>query len=247
MSRPVRKESVSGYVHAIVRGIGRQLLFEEAQDYQYFIWLLKKYCNETGVTVCAYCLMDNHVHLLLFDKMNGFSLLMKKLGISYSAYFNRKYDRTGHLFQDRYKSEPIENESYLLSAFRYILKNPEKAGVCSAFDYPWSSCSLYGNSSSFVDTTILQGLLGDFEHYREFITCGENEPGFEGDPAETRRMQAEKILLDTLGTTNGLLLQSIDYKKRDAAVIKLHKAGLSIRAIERLTGISKGIIERILW
>lgn len=185
MPRPARKQSESGYQHVIVRGIGRQLLFEDANDYRYYLWLLEKYSGETGVTVCAYCLMNNHVHLLLFDMEAQVSLFMKKMGISYTAYFNRNYERVGHLFQDRFKSEPIENEPYLLSVFRYILRNPEKAGICSAFEYPWSSVSLYGKDS-FADVSFLTGKFASFEDYREFINMGDGEPCMEADPAETK-------------------------------------------------------------
>ena len=103
MARQARKLSDSGYMHVIVRGIGRQLLFEEEKDHFFYLDSLERYSQALKVTVCAYCLMENHVHLLLYDKQDQISCLMKKLGVRYSYYFNQKYDRTGHLFQDRYR------------------------------------------------------------------------------------------------------------------------------------------------
>ncbi|MBQ3849619.1 MAG: transposase, partial [Clostridia bacterium] len=104
MSRQARRLSETGYFHVIVRGIGKQLLFEHDDDYRYYLMLLERYISQLSVSVCAYCLMENHVHLLLKDSKNELSLFMKKMGVSYSSYFNKKYDRTGHLFQDRFFS-----------------------------------------------------------------------------------------------------------------------------------------------
>ena len=123
MPRRARTMSASNYMHIIVRGIGKQLLFEDDHDYLYYLKKLEIYCLETRVKVCAYCLMDNHVHLLVKGESESIILLMKKIGVSYSWYYNKKYDRVGHLFQDRYRSEPVENEAYFMNVFRYILKN----------------------------------------------------------------------------------------------------------------------------
>ena len=95
-------------------------MFEEAADYQRFLSSLERICGETEVKICTYCLMENHVHLLVCDPKGHTPLMRQKLGVSYSQYFNRKYDRSGYLLQDRYKSEAIENNTYLLLVFRYI-------------------------------------------------------------------------------------------------------------------------------
>ena len=108
-------------MHIIVRGIGKQILFEDDSDRRTYLSFLKKYRGETEITIFAYCLMENHVHLLIQDRNGAAPLFMKKMGVSYAQYYNRKYDRIGHLFQDRYKSERIEDDAYLLTVFRYIL------------------------------------------------------------------------------------------------------------------------------
>ncbi len=86
MPRQPRQHSESGYLHLIVRGIGKQLLFEEREDSHFFLSLLRRYSAETSVSVLAYCLMENHVHLLVRDEQGQTPLLMKKLGVSYSSY-----------------------------------------------------------------------------------------------------------------------------------------------------------------
>ena len=86
MSRKARQLSSSGYLHLIARGIGRQALFEEKADYNFYLSILKEYSAETGIVVCCYCLMENHVHLLVHDKASQTPILMKKLGVSYSGF-----------------------------------------------------------------------------------------------------------------------------------------------------------------
>ena len=91
MPRQARKLPESGYLHVMQRGIGKQLLFEVPEDYRYYLKILEKFSRETGVKVCAYCLMENHTHLLLYDKNEKIPEFMQKIGICYSYYFNKKY------------------------------------------------------------------------------------------------------------------------------------------------------------
>ena len=247
MARQARKISSNGYLHVIVRGIGKQILFEEPRDYDYYLYLLEKFSKDTEVSVCAYCLMQNHAHLLLHDEKGNTPLFMKKMGVSYSHYFNVRYERTGHLFQDRYLSEDVKNDAYLLSVFRYILKNPQKAGICAVEDYPWSSYKLYGKTSTFVDTSLLCGILGSFENYAEYIAEDDGTAHIEYESQKKDDNWAKDIIGRTLGAESGTVLQSYDRAKRDAAIRTLLEEGLSIRQIERLTGISRGVIQSIIW
>ena len=109
MPRSARKLSKSGIYHIIIRGIGQQNIFEDDGDRIRFIETLKRYKTELGFEMNAYCLMRNHVHILLKDGREQIDLIMKKIVGSYAVYFNWKYDSVGHLFQDRFKSEPVED------------------------------------------------------------------------------------------------------------------------------------------
>ena len=244
MPRHARLLNASGYLHLIVRGISRQALFEEKQDYNFYLSLLKRYSKETGVIICAYCLMENHVHLLVCDKNQATPVFMKKLGVSYSSYFNSKYDRCGHLFQDRYLSENVETRSYLLNVFRYILNNPAKAGICSAEEYPWSSYSLYDSESTFVNTSIFHVLIGDRENFLVFMAAGNDVECLEYEIPHTDDW-ARSMIRELLDVESGTALQNWDRASRNAALRQLKEAGLSIRQIERLTGIGRNIIQRI--
>ena len=246
MPRHARMLSDSGYLHVIVRGNGKQVLFEEAKDYQHYLEALRRFSQETELSVCAYCLMENHVHLLVKDEKSGIALMMKKLGVSYSYYFNHKYDRTGHLFQDRFMSEAVEDDAYLLTVFRYILKNPEKAGICPAKDYAWSSYNSYGNPSAFARPALLEEMIGSFADYEAFMTIDDDADCMDFEPALRDDEWAKKIIRREFGEQGGTVLQSFSKAERDEAIRKLRKAGLTINQIERLTGISKGIVQKII-
>ncbi len=243
MPRHARNRSASGYMHVIVRGIGKQLLFEDEHDYMYYLKKLEQYCMDTEVRVCAFCLMDNHVHLLLKGESEAIVLLMKKIGVSYSWHYNKKYDRVGHLFQDRYKSEAIENESYLLSAFRYILKNPQKAGICNVAEYPWNSFWFYDNPLPYMDVSAVKGVLGNFDQYRQYIEQEENDQGLEYSEARYTDARAKELMMEHLGISSGTVLQNYSKDERNAAIKKLKECGLTERQIVRLTGIGRNIVQ----
>lgn len=244
MSRQARQLSDSGYLHLIVRGIGKQLLFEDREDYTFFLWALRRFCTETGVRVLAYCLMENHVHLLVYDSAGCTPQLMKKIGVTYARYFNRKYERSGHLFQDRYRSEAIEDESYLLTVFRYILNNPQKAGLGPASGYEWSSYAQYGDANAFVDTTLLRDLIGDQEQYTAFLAAEHDDDCMEYEPPRRDDAWAKAVIRQCLEGESGTVLQSCDRAKRDAVLRQLKRKGLSVRQLERLTGINRGVIQK---
>ena len=244
MPRQPRQQSGSGVHHLITRVIGKQILFEDRGDYRHYLSILRRFCGETGVILIAYCLMENHVHLLARDPGGQVPLLMKKLGVSYSGYYNRKYGRSGHLFQDRYLNEPVEDDAYLLAVFRYILQNPEKAGICPAPRYEWSSYGQYDDPASFVDTALIRELLGDRDRYAAFLSEESETVCLEAAGSGRNDERAKEILRTVLGAESGAVLQSLDRAARNAGLRKLKQAGLSVRQIERLTGISRNIVQR---
>ncbi len=244
MPRKARRNSISGYLHVIVRGIGKQVLFESRADYSFYLKRLEKYCLETDVRVIAYCLMENHVHMMVRGNPDSIALLMKKIGVSYSGYFNRKYSRVGHLFQDRYKSEPIENEMYLLNVYRYILKNPEKGGICLASQYQWSSYQYYEKCPEYMDTSAIRLLLGDQRQREEFMAKDNDNQYMEYETIKHNDAWALEKIRECLGVNSGTELQDFDKQLRDMALKALKDAGLSLRQIERLTGISRGVVKR---
>lgn len=249
MPRSPRKHSSVGYMHVICRGIGKQVLFEEEMDYKYFLKLLKRFSQECSVTLIAYCLMENHVHLLINDLYSSsLSTFMQKIGVTYSGYYNRKYERSGHLFQDRYMSEAVEDEQYLLTVFRYILNNPQKAGICPASSYKWSSYNQFhaspSDSECIVDTSLLYKLIGGGKAYRDFLGVKNDDQCMEYELPVKDDHWAQSVIHRCLCGKSGTYLQSLAKKERDQYLNLLKKEGLTIRQIERLTGISRSVVHR---
>ena len=152
MSRQKRQLSQSGMYHIIFRGISRQNIFEEAADYVKLKEIIKKVIKETKAEIYAYCFMTNHVHLFLKENGVGdISKIMTKILSHYATWFNMKYLRSGALFSNRYKSEPVEDERYYLSLIRYIHQNPLKAGMVQSIDkYLYSSYIEYSIGASDI-------------------------------------------------------------------------------------------------
>ncbi|MDD3024549.1 MAG: transposase, partial [Syntrophomonadaceae bacterium] len=143
MRRP-RERSNSGVYHVVLRGINRQDIFYDDDDYQHLLEIIDQMKSDDQFVVYGYCLMTNHVHLLVRENTDTISRIMSRIGISYPWWYNRKYGRSGHVFQRRYGIECVENDDYLLTVLRYIHNNPVKAAmVQKPEEYRWSSIHAY--------------------------------------------------------------------------------------------------------
>ena len=131
----------NAFYHIIARGVNKDSVFLCAEDFERYLSTLWKYKNKFNANVYAYCLMSNHIHLLI-DPENPCTLkkIMHGLNLSYAAYFNHKYNRCGHLWQNRYKSFIVQNDEYFLNLISYIEYNPVRADLCKRVeDYFWCS------------------------------------------------------------------------------------------------------------
>jgi putative transposase len=157
--------------HIIQRGNDRQIIFRDTADYLKFIEWLREAAKQFKVAIHAYVLMTNHLHLLATPvDQQGLSRMMQWIGRHYVPYFNRKYDRTGTLWQGRFKATVIDSERYLMTCSRYIELNPVRAGmVASAADYPWSSYQHHAGvrSDPLVTDHPLYWSLGNTPFQRE--------------------------------------------------------------------------------
>lgn len=142
MPRVARHKSSSKIYHVMLRGVNKQKIFLDNQDRKMFIKILLKSKEKYKYSIYAYILMNNHIHLELMDN-DIMSNIVHYISSTYAMYFNYKYSRVGHLFQDRYKSKPVENENYLITLLRYIHQNPQKAGIGLVDKYKWSSYKDY--------------------------------------------------------------------------------------------------------
>ena len=164
MPRKARTKSNTGIYHVMLRGINRQIIFNDDSDRRRFIKYIREVKADAPFILYAYCLMDNHVHLLLRETETPIETIMKRIGVKYAIHFNNKYWRAGHVFQDRFKSENVEDDRYFLTVLRYILRNPVKAGICpEPGDYRWSSYAELSQPLSWVDNELPVSLTGKKE------------------------------------------------------------------------------------
>jgi len=242
MPRTVRKRSKTGVYHVIIRGIDKQCIFHDDEDRNIFLDRLKRYKHECSFEIYAYCLMSNHVHLLIKEHEESVSLVMKKISISYVYWYNKKYDRTGYLFQGRFISEPVENDSYLLTAARYIHQNPVKVGLTMQ---DWTSYSGYLKRNEIVDSEIILGIFGQnerkaLENFIHFMNEQNLSQCLDSDENEKFTDKNAEIIIKELGSVTSCRdLRKLKREERDGILRKLKNEGLAVRQISRITGIHR--------
>lgn len=253
MGRTPRKRSESDVYHVFVRGVGRMQIFEDADDNTYALDLLRRMSFEEGCSILAYCLMGNHFHLLVKMSLEDLSEAMRRLEVSYAQYFNGKYERVGTLFQGRFGSEPITSDEQLLAAVRYIHLNPTKAGIAPFNAFEWSSYREYAQGAEIADTSLVLEMIGGASRLEQFhrAECGEaafmEEASGSGRPKRVRQTDQKvrgiiKDALDQQGLSN---LSEMSRDDRNAMLITIRDSGATVRQVERLTGISRGVIGRV--
>ena len=257
MPRVPRKKSETGIYHIIVRGINQQDIFHDDKDFRKYLEAIKQISLESNITILGYCLMNNHVHILIKENDTNISVFMKRLGVSYAYWYNRKYERSGHVFQDRFKSECIEDDRYLLTVIRYIHRNPIKAAIVNQPEqYQWSSCTAYYNGKSQVvngiDTRLILGVFSDNEElaikkFQEFMEEQSEDKCL--SVYENRRLgerEAYLLVEEILKGKPISSLQTMDPETRDQLLCQLrHENGVSLRQLSRITGLSIHTIRKV--
>ncbi|MDP2831645.1 MAG: transposase [Candidatus Omnitrophota bacterium] len=179
MPRTARVLVDQGYYHIVTRGIDCRRLFRYKQDYELFLGIVATYLKQFKVHVMNYCLMPNHVHLLMKAEIAlDLPMFMKAILQVYAAKFRRKYKSAGFVFQNRYKSRLIDNDAYLLECARYIERNPVRAKiVVDVSAYSWNSYHYYAKGAADKIITLSNPLYLDMadtdikrrEAYASFI------------------------------------------------------------------------------
>jgi len=165
--------------HITCRGNHQNNIFNERSDYKVYLRIIEKVKEQLDFDLWAYCLMTNHVHLLIKTKESSISDIMKKINMLYVNYFNRKYNKVGHLFQGRYGAKLISDYTYLLELSRYIHLNPVRAKIVKRpEDYEWSSYNMYIGliGEELIDSKdILDRFVDDKARsiYKEFVEKGD--------------------------------------------------------------------------
>jgi putative transposase len=178
MPRPPRQLLSHSCYHIITRGNNRHDVFKNDEDYIYFLDLLKRFKAEHPFDLFHYCLMSNHVHMLVkTNKDSDFSTFMKKLNLAYFHHYRNNYGWTGHFWQDRFKSQAVGKDEYFIQCGKYIELNPVRAGIVETpGKYPYSSFGHYaeGNISQIIANDFVYETLGSTNSdrqkaYRELV------------------------------------------------------------------------------
>ena len=245
MPRKAREKSKTGIYHIMIRGINQQQIFQDDEDNEKFLEVLKDYKVACGFELYGYCLMGNHVHLLIRAVNDKLDRIFKKIGARYVYWYNRKYKRSGHLFQDRFLSEPVEDKEYFLAVLRYIHQNPVKATLASTVDgYRWSSYNEYVGKCKLVDTALVSKIMSS-EKFEKFNKAENSdcclEKAIHLNDDDAKGIMRRLFDFDTVEK-----FQQLDFQERNICINKLREEGISVRQISRLTGFSRGIVERAL-
>lgn len=260
MPRYPRIESPTGIYHVIVRGINKQRIFEDDSDNRRMLRIISECKPRQDTAIFAYCLMGNHMHLLMRVDEVSIGRVMRIIGTKYVLGFNLKYGRIGGLFQDRFRSEPVLSFDQFAATMRYIHMNPVYAGLCKTpGEYCFSSYSEYFDDPGVIHD-VPEVKIADKEltykivpkhRFAEAIEFHKQE---EFDIAEYeiqrswRRMSDEaaaKLLNSISGCENTTEFQRLDVEARDRFLKEMLTEGAPVNQIVRITGVSRGVIYRV--
>jgi len=248
MPRKARTQSKSGIYHVMVRGINRQNIFEDDEDRNKYLEILRICKDLSAFELPAFCLMSNHVHLLIKVGDEPLELIMKRLGSRYVQWFNQKYDRTGHLFQDRFKSENVETDQYFLTVLRYILQDPMKAGLeKEPGTYPWSSFRAYCEGrGSLTDTEYASGQFASVESLIAFLRERNADQAMDTgeDEKALSDVEAHQLMQAVTECDSATTFQKMGSSKQRYFIQELLNRGLTPAQIVRLTGKSSAMVYR---
>lgn len=249
MSRKQRIKSETGIYHVMLRGNNGRVIFYDDEDYNYFLISLRKAKEKSSCEIYSYCLMNNHIHLLIKESSEEIGTIVRRITAGYVLWYNDKHARTGHLFQGRFRSEPVESDRYLLIVLRYILQNPVKAGIVTRpGDYAWSSYSYFFDSkekNTLIDKNIIEAYF-DKKTYIQYMNEKNNDQCLEYTP---KIRYTDDQLIKAISEIKGLpSVENISASTEDIDnIIRIIKGttGASNRQISRIIDVSRWKIDNI--
>lgn len=169
MPRLARKDLTTPFLHIMVQGVNKEFIFQDKKCIETYLKFLHLYKNKYSITILAYCIMNNHAHLLIYtEQIDSLGKFMHNTNLTYSQFYNKYKKRCGVVFRNKYQSEPIYDKKHLFSCIKYIHMNPVKAHmVPNCEDYPYSSYNEYITNTGICQDIIFKNILGDpydFEH-----------------------------------------------------------------------------------
>lgn len=249
MSREKREKSNSKIYHVMCRALNKQTLFDEEEDYLFYLKHLKEISQKYKVIIYAYCLMTNHIHILIYDKNEMINQFMKSLNTTYAKYYNKKYGRTGYVFNDRYHSEPVENMKYLLTVIRYIHQNPVKAMICkNTYDYKFTSIHAYRrNAGNYLQIVNTKAIYKKFDK-KEFLSWNEIENHDRCMDIMNNKLKdadVAELLFKTIKVKNKKEYLEKSEAEKVVAIMKLIDISIPLMQISRVSGLYYNKLQKL--
>lgn len=254
MSISGRRESKTGFYHVFVRGINNERIFNQHREKIYFKSIILKQLSDYQIEIYSYCIMSNHAHFIIRAEITVLSAFMAKILKAYAQYYNWKHNRNGHVFQNRFKSECIEDENYFWSCLRYIHMNPVKAKMIKKVEqYKYSSISEYiSGNPMLISKNALKGIGDRFREKTEFLEYHHKKPNYIFNDVKVEiMMQQEEMALSIAETLQKeyklpLLCQVIEEKDMREVFMKRIQEELNIsrRRSKELCLITKNKIDK---
>jgi len=252
MPRKPRIE-IAGYYHIINRGVEQRVIFKEKEDYKKFEELFCTYAPSYGVTVHNYCLMSNHYHLLIEIEDGMLSKFMRQINMNYAIYFNKKYKRSGHLWQGRFKSWYVTDEAYLHTLILYIEQNPVKAKMLKRVEeYSYSTAHYFLEEKlpqCLKNSYIAQNYEDDKEAIKAFLYSPIDSSVLQKLKKGASLLEAPNVDKRKKKEDLKAMFENItDTKKRNSRIVKAYKEGYSqhmmAKVLEMAQSTISGIIKR---
>ncbi len=253
MVREARVESETGFYHVMVRGINKEKIFETEREKEKIITLIKEKMQEVMCRIVAYCVMNNHMHMIIIAEKAELIKFMKKVNISYAMSYNQRHERVGPVFQGRFRSENITDEAYLYGAIRYIHNNPIKAGIVSdTKEYRWSSIAEYiSDEQIIIDVKTKEEILNGFVSVKDFLDFHDIEDNtnyleIKEEAEQLKEKKAKRIIHDYFEEKR--ITDEVQLKGKDMEELLkklLNETDLSYRKIADLTGSNLRTIHKV--
>ncbi len=253
MPRQARSVSPTDYYHIMIRGNNREKVLSRDEQKRYFLELLKIQEDEELIDIAAYCIMDNHVHIIAKAVLSDLAKAIKVTNVKYAMKYNRDLDRVGHVFQDRYKSEEIKDDKYLLQVIRYVHNNPVKAKmVGQAQEYNWSSYNEYINTNEIISNKQKRFILKYFSNINQFKSFNNERDNNEyldtkEDIAKNRLEQGQTIIsvyCKEKGIIDAKQIYNNPHFLDELIFDLLQNSKLSHRQIGNLLGVNNNLVHR---
>lgn len=260
MPRRSRQHSDTGVYHVMLRGIDRRDIFADDLDRAKFLKILRAFAfpeDSDGKPlpphchIHAYCLMDNHIHLLIAEGAEDISTVMKRIGVSYVSYYNKRHERLGPLFHDRFRSEPVGDTGYFITLLRYIHQNPVEAEMVTAPEqYRWSSWHEYTSSppAKPICAHELPFAALPWHELCEMVlnvSGGHIEPHSKIERGRMTDSDAHKIL-ERMCRSDVNTFQTMTKEQRKLLIRKAVASGINMRQLARITGLDYRSIYRVI-